>query len=57
MFSLIFSTTGRAVVAMFIPSALKRLSTVINGITGGKFYQLPPEKENTDRVRSHSGLT
>ena len=32
---------------MFITSALKRFQAVISGITGGKFYWLPPEKEDT----------
>ena len=54
VFSLVFSTTGkrgfqtgRAAVAAYIMSASKRFQAVTSSITGGKFYRLPPEKENT----------
>ena len=32
---------------MLIRSALKQFQAVITGITGGKIYRLPPQKENT----------
>ena len=42
----------KAVAGMFITSALKRFQAVISGITGSKFYRLPPE--NTGHAVHHA---